>query len=221
MNPMTPLELSGSALAAGDVPMGLIVVAVIVLAPLTWFIATLNRFVRLGNLIKESWSNVDVVLKRRYDLIPNLVETVRGYAKHEREVLAEVIAARDRAAASNGRAAQQAEDENRLVRSVNTLLARAEAYPELKASANFLQLQQELVNTEDRIAAARRFYNANVREFNTLVDQFPSMLVARMMGKQKTDFFEVDDLAIRLAPKVALNVQAGISRRDAAGAENN
>ncbi len=204
MNPTIPSEFAQIPLAAGDVPVGLVVMAAIVLIPLVWFIATLNRFVRLGNLIKESWSNVDVVLKRRYELIPNLVETVRGYARHEREVLAEVIAARDRAAASNGRAAQQAEDENRLVRSVNTLLARAEAYPELKASANFLQLQQELVNTEDRIAAARRFYNANVREFNTLVDQFPSMLVAQMMGKQKTDFFEVEDLAIRMAPKVAL-----------------
>ena len=193
-------------LAARDVPIGAIVVGAMVLVPVVWIIATINRFVRLGNLIKESWSNVDVVLKRRYDLIPNLVETVRGYAKHEREVLAEVIAARDRAAASNGRAAEQAEDENRLVHSVNTLLARAEAYPELKANQNFLALQQELVNTEDRIAAARRFYNANVREHNTLVDQFPSMLVARIMNRQKVDFFEVEDLAIRMAPKVALSV---------------
>ncbi len=191
-------------LAATEVPVGLIVVAAIVLVPLIWFIATLNRFIRLGNLIRESWANVDVVLKRRYDLIPNLVETVRGYVKHEREVLAEVTAARDRAVASTGRAAQQAEDENRLVRSVNTLLARAEAYPELKASQNFLALQQELVNTEDRIAAARRFYNANIREHNTLVDQFPSMLVARLMGRQKADFFEVEDLSIRMAPKVAM-----------------
>jgi len=191
-------------LAATEVPVGLIVVAAIVLVPLIWFIATLNRFIRLGNLIRESWANVDVVLKRRYDLIPNLVETVRGYVKHEREVLAEVTAARDRAVASTGRAAQQAEDENRLVRSVNTLLARAEAYPELKASQNFLALQQELVNTEDRIAAARRFYNANIREHNTLVYQFPSMLVARLMGRQKADFFEVEDLSIRMAPKVAM-----------------
>lgn len=183
--------------------MGLIVLAI--LAAIVVFVVSLyNQLVRLRNASESAWSDVDVQLRRRYELIPNLVETVRGYARHEREVLAEVIAARDRAAASNGRAAQQAEDENRLVRSVNTLLARAEAYPELKASANFLQLQQELVNTEDRIAAARRFYNANVREFNTLVDQFPSMLVAQMMGKQKTDFFEVEDLAIRMAPKVAL-----------------
>lgn len=192
--------------AATDVPVAALVIAAIVLIPVVWLIATINRFIRLGNLIKESWSNVDVVLKRRYDLVPNLVEMVRGYAKHEREVLAEVIAARDRAAASNGRAAEQAEDENRLVHSVNTLLARAEAYPELKANQNFLALQQELVNTEDRIAAARRFYNANVREHNTLVDQFPSMLVARMMNRQKVDFFEVEDLAIRMAPKVALGV---------------
>ncbi|HKQ49354.1 MAG TPA: LemA family protein [Phycisphaerae bacterium] len=198
--------VQGYYFARTEAPVGAIVIAAVVLVPVVWFIATLNRFIRLGNLIKESWSNVDVVLKRRYDLIPNLVETVRGYAKHEREVLAEVIAARDRAAASNGRAAEQAADENRLVHSVNTLLARAEAYPELKANQNFLALQQELVNTEDRIAAARRFYNANVREHNTLVDQFPSMFVARMMGRQKVDFFEVEDLAIRMAPKVALGV---------------
>jgi len=167
-------------------------------------VATLNRFIRLRNLIDESWSNVDVVLRRRYDLIPNLVETVKGYAKHEKEALAEVVAARDRAIASTGRVGQQAHDENRLVRSVNHLFARAEAYPQLEASQNFLQLQRELVNTEDRIAAARRFYNANVREHNTLVEQFPSMMVARMMGRQGEEFFEIESLAIRQAPPVSL-----------------
>lgn len=180
------------------------IVAAVIATPFVWLIATINRFVRLGNLIRESWSNVDVVLKRRYDLIPNLVETVKGYAKHEREVLERVIAARNKAAASHGPVHDQAEDENNLVHRVNDMLALAEAYPDLKASANFLALQQELVNTEDRIAAARRFYNANVREHNTLVDQFPSMLVARMMKRQPADFFEVDSIAIRAVPHVKL-----------------
>jgi LemA protein len=190
--------------AMTDIPLGCIVAGVVVATALIWFVATLNRFIRLRNLIDESWSNVDVVLRRRYDLIPNLVETVKGYAKHEKEALAEVVAARDRAIASTGRVGQQAHDENRLVRSVNHLFARAEAYPQLEASQNFLQLQRELVNTEDRIAAARRFYNANVREHNTLVEQFPSMMVARMMGRQGEEFFEIESLAIRQAPPVSL-----------------
>lgn len=187
----------------GDVPIVPIVFGVVVLVPLIWVIATVNRFVRLKNLIHESWSNVDVVLKRRYDLIPNLVETVKGYATHERDALEQVIAARNRALGSTGRIREQADDENKLVKSVNHLLGLAEAYPDLKASENFLQLQRELVNTEDRIAAARRFYNANVREHNTLVQQFPSMFVARMMGRQAEDFFEVEELAIRKSPVVA------------------
>lgn len=188
---------------SGDVPIVPIVIGVIILVPLIWVIATVNRFVRLKNLIHESWSNVDVVLKRRYDLIPNLVETVKGYATHERDALEQVIAARNRALGSTGRIREQADDENKLVKSVNHLLGLAEAYPDLKASENFLQLQRELVNTEDRIAAARRFYNANVREHNTLVQQFPSMFVARMMGRQAEDFFEVEELAIRKSPVVA------------------
>ncbi len=181
-----------------------IVVGVVVAIPLLWLIATLNRFVRLKTLIRESWANVDVALKRRYDLIPNLVETVKGYATHERETLAKVVEARNRAVASNGPIGQQAEDENQLVRSVNQLLARVEAYPVLKASEGFLALQRELVNTEDRIAAARRFYNANVREYNVLGQQFPSMLVGGMAGFAPADFFEVDDVAIRVSPKVQL-----------------
>lgn len=181
-----------------------IVVGVVVGVPLLWFVVTLNRFVRLKTLIRESWANVDVALKRRYDLIPNLVETVKGYAAHEREALARVVEARNRAVASTGPVGQQAEDENQLVRSVNQLLARAEAYPQLRASESFLALQRELVNTEDRIAAARRFYNANVREYNVLGQQFPSMLVGGMAGFVPADFFEVDDIAIRAAPQVKL-----------------
>lgn len=184
------------------------VIAGVVGVPILWLVATINRFVGLRAHIQESWSNVDVVLKRRYDLIPNLVETVKGYAAHERAVITQVVEARNRAVASTGRVGQQAADENQLVRSVNQLLARVEAYPDLKASENFLALQRELVNTEDRIAAARRFYNANIREHNTLVGQFPSMLVARLMGRQAEDFFEVEDLAIRAVPPASFSPPA-------------
>ncbi len=184
-------------------PAAMIAVGVVVGLPLIWLIVTANRFVRLRNLIRESWSNVDVVLKRRYDLIPNLVETVKGYARHERELFERVVAARNRAVASTGRVGQQAADENQLVRCVNQLLARVEAYPELCASQQFLALQRELVNTEDRIAAARRFYNANVREYSTLAGQFPPLLVARLLKLPPEDFFEVDDLAVRQPVKVA------------------
>lgn len=183
----------------------MIAVGIVVGLPLIWLIVTANRFVRLRNLIRESWSNVDVVLKRRYDLIPNLVETVKGYVRHERELFERVAEARSRAVASTGRVGQQAADENQLVRCVNQLLARVEAYPELRASQQFLALQRELVNTEDRIAAARRFYNANVREYSTLAGQFPSLLVARLMKLPPEDFFEVEDLAIRQPVQVALD----------------
>lgn len=183
-------------------PVGLAILAAIVFVPVIWFIVTLNRFIRLKNLIHESWSNVDVVLRRRYDLIPNLVESVKGYAQHERSTFEAVISARNRAAANHGRIRDQADDENELVHCTNQLLALAERYPDLKASENFLQLQRELVNTEDRIAAARRFYNANVREHNTLVQQFPSMIVARLMSRREEDFFEVEDLAVRATPQV-------------------
>jgi LemA protein len=181
-----------------------IIIAAVILVPIIYLIATANRFISLRNHIRESWSNIDVLLKRRYELIPNLVATVKGYAKHERELFESVTNARNTAVASTGRVEQQAADETKLVHAVNMLLARAEAYPELKASENFLALQQELVNTEDRIAAARRFYNANVREHNTLVDQFPSMLVARMMSRGPEDFFEIESLAIRTPPTLAL-----------------
>lgn len=172
--------------------------------PIVWFVATMNRFVHLRALIRESWANVDVVLKRRYDLIPNLVETVKAYAAHERETIESVIAARNRAAANHGRISEQASDENQLVHNVNGLLALAERYPDLKANQNFLALQQELVNTEDRIAAARRFYNANVREYNTLCQQLPSMIVANILGHKEEEFFEVEDLSIRMTPMVQL-----------------
>lgn len=181
-----------------------IVVAVIVLLPLLWLIGTYNGLVRLRQHVRESWSGIDTELKRRYDLIPNLVETVKGYAAHERQVLERVTQARQQAVASTGSAGQQAMDENLLVGALKHLFAVAENYPDLKASTNFLHLQQELVNTEDRIQAARRFYNANVRDMNTRVETVPSNIVASMFGFKKQEFFEVESASVREAVKVDL-----------------
>jgi LemA protein len=151
-----------------------------------------NRFVRQQQLIDNSWSNVDTELKRRYDLIPNLVTTVQGYAAHERSTLDAVIRARRDAVASTGGAAEQASKENVLVGSLRSLLALREAYPDLKASTHFLDLQHQLTVTEDRIQAARRFYNANVRDYNTRVESFPSMVVASVAHFERRDYFEID-----------------------------
>lgn len=169
-----------------------------------WWFATHNRFMRLRNHVNESWSNVDVALKRRYDLIPNLVETVKGYAQHEQQTFASVIEARNKALAAVGPVGEQARDENELVHSVNRLLAVAESYPDLRASQNYLALQTELSNTEDRIAAARRFYNANVRDYNTMRESFPSSIVGNAMNLAPAEFFEVDSLSFRAAPEVEL-----------------
>lgn len=177
-----------------------LVVLVVICLPLAWY----NKLVRLRQLIKESWGNVDVQLKRRYDLVPNLVNTVKGYATHERETLEAVTAARNRAASSSGAVGEQARDEQNLVNATRRLLAVAEAYPQLKANQNFLALQQELVNTEDRIAAARRFYNGNVRDYNVARTSFPTMLVAGFGDFPPADFFEVDDSSIRQAPVVSM-----------------
>jgi LemA protein len=155
-----------------------------------------NRFVRQRQLIDNSWSNVDTELKRRYDLIPNLVSTVKGYAAHERDTLEAVIQARNTAVATTGGAGEQAASENVLVGALQSLLALREAYPDLKANEHFAVLQRELVVTEDRIQAARRFYNANVRDYNTRVESLPSSLIARLGHFAKADWFEVSS-AIR------------------------
>jgi LemA protein len=175
-----------------------VLVPVIILGViLLWMVLTYNTLVRIRQHVRESWSGIDTELKRRYDLIPNLVETVQGYAAHEREVLAAVTEARARAAASQGSPESQAEDEKRLVAGIDRLLAVAEGYPELKANTNFLELQRELANTEDRIQAARRFFNANVRDLNTRVEVFPSNLVAGWFGFEKAGFFEVESSRVR------------------------
>jgi LemA protein len=177
-----------------------VVVVVLVAAWLSF-----NRFVRQRQLVDNSWSNVDAELKRRYDLIPNLVATVEGYAGHERATLEAVIRARSDAVAATGGAGEQAPTENALVGAIKQLLALREAYPDLKASTQFLDLQRQLTATEDRIQAARRFYNANVRDYNTRIESFPSTLVASAGKFPKRDYFEIDH-AIRDAgaPEVEL-----------------
>lgn len=175
------------------------------LIPLLWVMISYNRLVRLRQLIRDSWANVETELNRRYDLIPNLVETVKGYAAHEREVLREVTEARSAAIQANGhRPAEQQPAEVELVQDLRRLIAVAEDYPDLKASEHFLHLQRELVRTEDRIQLSRRIYNANVRDLNTRVEQFPSMIVARLFHFEVADYFEVDPVQAS-TPEISLD----------------
>jgi LemA protein len=169
----------------------LIVLAVIVLLPVIWVIVQYNWLVSLRNYIAESWSNVDTELKRRYDLIPNLVAAVKGYAAHERGVLERVTELRARCAANNGSPGEQARDEVQLVDALKQMLVLVENYPQLKADQQFLKLQQELITTENRIQAARRFYNGNVRDYRNKCETFPSNLVAQMFGFKPQEFFSV------------------------------
>jgi LemA protein len=179
--------------------------AVFAIMPLVWLIANYNGFVRVRQHIRESWSDIEVEMKRRYELIPNLVETVRGYAKHEREVLEMVVKLRNQALANHGAASEQAVDETALQIGMKRLFAVAEAYPQLRADAHFLALQQELANCEDRIAAARRFFNANVREMNEKCDSFPSNLIAGWFGFERTTYFELSTEAERVVPRAAFS----------------
>ena len=163
-------------------------------------IVSYNRFVSGRQLIRDSWSNIDTELRRRYDLIPNLVETVKGYAAHERGVFEEVTRARAAAVSATGSPAEQAAAEGPFVAALRQLFAVAENYPELKANQNFLALQTELSNTEDRLQTARRFYNANVREFNRRVQSFPSNVVAQSFGFKEEQFFEVEETLREAGP---------------------
>ena len=182
----------------------LLVAAAVILLPLLWVIGTYNGLIRLRNHVRESFSDIDTELKRRHDLIPNLVSTVKGYAAHELAVLTEVTEARARAAQPHQRVRDLGRDESDLARGVGKLFALAEGYPDLKADKNFLQLQRELVNTEDRIQAARRFYNANVRDLNNRIEMFPSSIIAGMMSVQTADHFEVENLSVRDVPVVEM-----------------
>ena len=172
----------------------------IILLILIFGVVSYNRFVSQRQLIKDAWANIDTELRRRYDLIPNLVESVRGYASHERTVFENVTRARAAAASATGSPAEQAAAEGPLVAALRQLFAVVENYPDLKANQNFLALQQELANTEDRLQTSRRFYNANVRDYNQRVKQFPSVIIASTFNFEEEEFFEVEDAG---APQVA------------------
>jgi len=165
-----------------------IILAVIAIV-VVWVIAAFNGFVVLKNRAKEAWADIDVQLKRRYDLIPNLVETVKGYATHERELFEKVTQARASAMSAQG-LPQKAEAENQLSNTLKSLFAVSENYPDLKASTNFLELQRELTDTEDKIQAARRFYNTNVRDFNIKIESFPDNVIASVFGFKQMELFQ-------------------------------
>jgi LemA protein len=181
----------------------LIIVGVFGIGLILWGVGVYNKLVGLRQHLKDSWSGVDVELKRRYDLIPNLVETVKGYAAHESETLEAVIAARNTAVASTGTPEQQAKDEGALMGAMRQLSVVVERYPDLKADAQFINLQGELSETENRIASSRRLYNGNVREMNNAVQTFPSVIIAGVFNFEKAEFFEIKDEAVREAPKVS------------------
>ena len=170
----------------------LIIIGVIVLLVVLAAVAMYNGLIKLRNLVQEAWRQIDVELKRRHDLIPNLVETVKGYAAHERGTLEGVMQARSAAMSGGQGPASAAQSEGMLSQALGRLFAVAEAYPDLKANASFLALQQELSSTEDRIAAGRRYYNANVRELNTKVETVPSNVVAGVFKIGREEYFEVE-----------------------------
>ena len=172
----------------------LIVIAALLGVIIMFVIGSYNGLVTLRNRVEEAWSDITVQLKRRTDLIPNLVNSVKGYATHEKEVFEKVTEARSAIMNAQG-AADTAKAENMMEGALKSLFAVAEAYPELKANQNFLQLQQELVDTEDKIQAARRFYNGGARDLNTKIQTFPANIVAGMFGFQAKEFFDVEDRA--------------------------
>ena len=169
----------------------IVLLLVLVLAPLLWVAVQYNSLVGLRNYVANSWANIDTELKRRYDLIPNLVEAVKGYAAHERATLERVVELRNRCAANHGPVAAQSADEAGLVAALQQLLVVVEDYPQLKADESFRALQTELINTENRIQAARRFYNGNVRDYRNKCEAFPSNLVASLFNFQPYQFFSV------------------------------
>ena len=180
----------------------LIIILVVIGLAVLYAIVAYNGMVSGRNRVDEAWSGIDVQLKRRHDLIPNLVETVKGYASHERGTLEDVMKARSAAMSGGQSPADLAQNENVLTQALGRLFAVAEAYPDLKANQNFLALQQELASTEDRIASGRRYYNANVRELNTKVESVPSNIVAGLAHIGRAEYFEAEG-AERQAPQVS------------------
>jgi LemA protein len=180
----------------------LIVVLVLLVGLLAWAVGLYNRLVRLHNMVKEGWSGIEVQLKRRANLIPNLIQTVKGYMDHERGVLEKLTELRSRTL-QTAQPAERARLEGDLSRAIGRLFAVAEAYPDLKANQNFLSLQNELTDTEDKIQASRRFYNGGVRELNTKIKVFPNTLFVRSLGFHEREFFEVTEpAAIAEPPRV-------------------
>jgi len=191
------LVISGFSGAIGAI----VAVSGVFLTVIFWLVAMYNAFIRMRNNVKDAWSDIDVQLKRRYDLIPNLIETVKGYATHERELFEKVTEARTKAmGAQNIKERQQSE--NMLTDALKSLFAVSENYPDLKANENFLELQRELTDTENKIQAARRFYNSNVKEFNTAVQSFPQNMLAGMFNFKEQEFFELKEEAAKEPVKV-------------------
>ncbi len=178
----------------------LVIIALVVFA----LIGIYNGLVRLRNMSEQAWSDVDVQLKRRYDLVPNLVETVKGYASHEKETFEKVVQARNQAMQA-ATPVDKAQAENFLQSTLKSLFALAEAYPDLKANQNFIQLQTELANIEEQIQLARRYYNAVVRDLNTKIESVPSNFVASAFNFQKKEFFELESAEERKAPQVSFS----------------
>jgi len=178
---------------------GTLITLIIVAAVMVWGVFVYNLFVKRKNVVQEAWSGIDVQLKRRYNLIPNLVETVKGYRKHESEVLTELTQQRT----GSQRVAQRGETETEISQAIQNLLAVAEDYPDLKANQNFLDLQNNLDEIEEHIQQARRYYNGAVRDFNTLVESFPSNMIAKYFRFRNADFFQIDLATQRELPKVA------------------
>ena len=179
-----------------------IVIGVIVLIIVIWLISSYNGFVTLRNKTEEAFSAIDVSLKKRYDLIPNYVETVKGYAKHESETLEKVVAARNQAMTATN-IDDKIKQENVLSGALKSLFAVSESYPELKANTNFQALQQELTETESKIASARQFYNDTVLTYNNKVEMFPTNIIANIFGFKQNEFFKLDNESERKAPKVS------------------
>jgi LemA protein len=173
------------------------VIAVLII----WLISLFNGLVTLKNRVAEAWSDIDVQLKRRYDLIPNLIETVKGYATHEKELLEKITLARSQAMQASSME-EKGQTENALSSTLKSLFAVSENYPDLKANENFAKLQDELSDTENKIQASRRFYNSNVRDFNTGIEKFPGNIFAGLMNFKVREFFTIDDEAQRQTPQV-------------------
>ena len=197
------MGLNMLAMAIGALGIVLIVAGALVVIVLLWLTGAYNGLVRLRNQVKNAWAQIDVQLKRRWDLIPNLIETVKGYAAHEKETLQNVTQARNIAQGAAGKGvAAQAEAESGLGGALSRLMVVVEAYPDLKANQNFLALQEELTSTENKISFSRQFYNDTVMKFNTRTEVFPTNIVAGTFNFKQAELFELKDEAAREAPKV-------------------